>query len=196
MKIYTRSGDEGNSSLYDGSRISKSEIFFDVLGELDELSSRIGFLSSLLSSNDNLNYIFIFLRIIQGKIQDINTIIATIKTKKVLPKITDYDILLIEQQIDNIEKNNEPLTKFILPGVTQLDSQSHLCRTQTRKVERYLWKLHNSKDNIIKTNGVIELKEIVIDSLITSYINRLSDFFFVLARFLCKSEGFKDYFQE
>jgi cob(I)alamin adenosyltransferase len=196
MKIYTRSGDEGNSSLYDGSRISKSEIFFDVLGELDELSSRIGFLSSLLSSNDNLNYIFIFLRIIQGKIQDINTIIATIKTKKVLPKITDYDILLIEQQIDNIEKNNEPLTKFILPGVTQLDSQSHLCRTQARKVERYLWKLHNSKDNIIKTNGVIELKEIVIDSLITSYINRLSDFFFVLARFLCKSEGFKDYFQE
>ena len=193
MKIYTRSGDEGNSSLYDGSRISKSEIFFDVLGELDELSSRIGLLSSLLSSDDTL---FEFLRIIQGKIQDINTIIATIKTKKVLPKITDYDILLIEQQIDNIEKNNEPLTKFILPGVTQLDSQSHLCRTQARKVERYLWKLHNSKDNIIKTNGVIELKDIVIDNTITSYVNRLSDLFFVLARFLCKSQGLTDYFQE
>jgi cob(I)alamin adenosyltransferase len=193
MKIYTRSGDEGNSSLYDGSRISKSEIFFDVLGELDELSSRIGFLSSLLSSNDSL---LIFLRVIQGKIQDINTIIATIKTKKVLPKITADDILLLEQQIDNLEQNNEPLTKFILPGVTQLDSQSHLCRTQARKVERYLWKLHNSKDNIIKTNGIIELKEIAIDNSITSYVNRLSDFFFVLARFLCKSQGFTDYFQE
>jgi cob(I)alamin adenosyltransferase len=193
MKIYTRSGDEGNSSLYDGSRISKSEIFFDVLGELDELSSRIGLLSSLLSSDDTL---FEFLRIIQGKIQDINTIIATIKTKKELPKITDFDILVIEQQIDNLEKNNEPLTKFILPGVTHLDSQSHLCRTQARKVERYLWKLHNSKDNIIKTNGVIELKDIVIDNTITSYVNRLSDFFFVLARFLCKSQGLTDYFQE
>lgn len=193
MKIYTRSGDEGNSSLYDGSRISKSEIFFDVLGELDELSSRIGFLSSLLSSNDSL---LIFLRVIQGKIQDINTIIATIKTKKVLPKITADDILLLEQQIDNLEQNNEPLTKFILPGVTQLDSQSHLCRTQARKVERYLWKLHNSKDNIIKTNGIIELKEIAIDNSITSYVNRLSDFFFVLARFLCNSQGFTDYFQE
>jgi len=193
MKIYTRSGDEGNSSLYDGSRISKSEIFFDVLGELDELSSRIGLLSSLLSSDDTL---FEFLRIIQGKIQDINTIIATIKTKKDLPKITDFDILVIEQQIDNLEKNNEPLTKFILPGVTHLDSQSHLCRTQARKVERYLWKLHNSKDNIIKTNGVIELKDIVIDNTITSYVNRLSDLFFVLARFLCKSQGLTDYFQE
>ena len=193
MKIYTRSGDEGISSLYDGSRISKSEIFFDVLGELDELSSRIGLLSSLLSSDDTL---FEFLRIIQGKIQDINTIIATIKTKKDLPKITDFDILVIEQQIDNLEKNNEPLTKFILPGVTHLDSQSHLCRTQARKVERYLWKLHNSKDNIIKTNGVIELKDIVIDNTITSYVNRLSDLFFVLARFLCKSQGLTDYFQE
>lgn len=192
MKVYTKTGDKGNTSLYNGNRIGKYEIFFDVLGEIDELSSRIGMVCSLLDNKDISNK----LREIQGKLQDINTIIATPNSEKTLPNILEIDVSNIEKFIDELEKSNTKLTKFILPGVTQVDSQCHLCRTQTRKVERFLWKFHYDNSILPTSEGdLIEIKDIVVDMNITSYVNRLSDLFFVLARFLCKNEGYDDYFQ-
>tara|TARA_Y100000389_G_C17460508_1_gene521340 strand:+ start:2586 stop:3164 length:579 start_codon:yes stop_codon:yes gene_type:complete len=192
MKVYTKTGDKGTTSLYNGSRIGKYEIFFDVLGEIDELSSRIGMVCSLLNDTDITNK----LREIQGKLQDINSIIATPNSTKKLPNILDIDISNIENFIDDLEKSNSKLVKFILPGVTQIDSHCHLCRTQTRKVERFLWKFHYDNSTLPTSGGnLIEIKDIHIDTNITGYINRLSDLFFVLARFLCKNEGFDDYFQ-
>ena len=184
MKVYTKTGDKGTTSLYNGRRIGKYEIFFDVLGEIDELSSRIGMVCSLLNDTDITNK----LREIQGKLQDNST--------KKLPNILDIDISNIENFIDDLEKSNSKLVKFILPGVTQIDSHCHLCRTQTRKVERFLWKFHYNNSILPTSEGkLIEIKDNHIDTNITSYINRLSDLFFVLARFLCKNEGFDDYFQ-
>lgn len=197
MKVYTKTGDKGTSSLYDGSRTSKDSIIFDTIGELDELTSRIGFLITLLTEKEE--NIVPILRKSQKIIQDINTIIATVKTEnKVLPEITEEYITELEQYIDSFESKNSKLTKFILPGVTMMDSQAQLCRTQTRKSERFLWYLHNTEEDmsvfIGKKEENVSLEIINIDMNIMKYMNRLSDFFFVLGRFLCKNQGFNDAF--
>ena len=106
-------------------------------------------------------------------------------------------MLKIEEWIDFMEFYNPKLTKFILPGVRQEDSQAQLCRTQTRKVERYLWELHDT-DNKLKVYNKdkeqLDLKPITISQNITKYANRLSDFFFVLSRYLCSVQGVEDCF--
>lgn len=203
MKVYTRTGDVGTSSLYDGKRIAKNTIIFDVLGELDELSCRIGMLCVLIPitgflEEHNRDGIIKFLRDVQSTIQDINSIIATTdKEGKTLPEIIEQDVLKIEEWIDFMDVYNPKLTKFILPGVRQEDSQAQLCRTQTRRVERYLWELHDT-DNKVKVYNKdkehIDLKPITIPENVTKYINRLSDFFFVLSRYLCSVQGTEDCF--
>lgn len=175
MKIYTKSGDKGITSLYNGLRIGKNELIFDVLGELDELRSRIGMLCIFIQQKE----IVLFLHKIQGKIKDINSVVSSNN----LYEIVDEDINQLEILIDELEKYNGPLNTNILPGVGEADTQSHLCRTQTRKVERFLCKFKNDNSPNINFHANI-----------TSYINRLGDFFFVLARWLCKKEGFEECF--
>ena len=204
MKIYTKTGDKGTTSLYGGTRIDKNTLLLDILGENDELSSRVGYLCALLEKTLSepadttkslcgcLRFqsdIFLLLRSIQGNLQDINSIIAgTFSTKK-LPSFLDSNVTDLEKFIDTLEDQNTRLTKFILPGVTQIDAQAHMCRTQSRKVERYIYRLHNSTETIASFSGLMEgdldLAEISVDSSILKYSNRLSDFFFVLARWLC-----------
>lgn len=177
MKIYTKTGDKGQTSFYDGSRALKCAINFDVVGEVDELSSRIGLLCSLIGEEDSG-----ILRRIQAILQDINSHIATIDKKKCsLPELS-YDVVAsLEVAIDSMEKVNPKLTKFILPGVMQTDAQAHLCRTQTRKVERRIIELYNLIPGIVP-------------DVVLQYINRLSDFFFVFARWLCATKNVSEYF--
>jgi cob(I)alamin adenosyltransferase len=160
-KIYTKTGDYGETGLYDGSRIMKNESVFDFLGTSDELSSHIG----LLIANLGLTSIDLVLRDIQQTLQDINSIIATpskIPDDSTLDKI---DCTKLEAQIDKWDKILEPLTAFILPGgVNKCESQAHICRTVARRLEREYYRLDVQYENINK------------------YINRLSDFFFTLAR--------------
>lgn len=201
MKIYTKTGDAGTSSLYDGGRVMKNCIFFNVLGELDELSSRIGMLCALIPDTkeyylhlDEQMRLFFreqkFMRKIQSNIQDINTIIATVDpVKSALYQITSEDVKDLERWIDHMETFNTKLTQFVLPGSTMVDAQAQLCRTQTRKVERYLWELHNSTEVLQKgvkqpVSETIDLSKIRLDNMLFAYINRLSDFFFVMARYL------------
>jgi cob(I)alamin adenosyltransferase len=184
--VYTRTGDKGNTSLYCGRRAPKSDIVFDVLGSCDELSSRIGLLCAFTINNmDSKNIIPVF-RKIQQNIQDINSILATcdIRKQEKLRKITEEDIKNIEQDIDRIDSQNPRLTSFILPGTNTMDAQAHLCRTQTRTVERMLWKLYEKVEDPVES--VYQSTEILIEDfeLILKYVNRLSDFFFVMARFL------------
>tara|TARA_A100001011_G_scaffold394642_1_gene487565 strand:- start:33109 stop:33720 length:612 start_codon:yes stop_codon:yes gene_type:complete len=198
MKIYTKSGDKGITSLYDGNRISKTELIFDILGEFDELSSRIGvffcFVKKATLKVDNTeNYMSIlleninYLRKIQINIQDINSIIATVEKNKFVPTFTQEKVNEIEQLIDNIEKINDKLTVFILPGENMCDAHGHLCRTQVRKVERFLWELHNADFLIKGQKNDIDLSLISVSDIILSYMNRLSDYFFVFCRFLVKT---------
>lgn len=177
-KIYTKTGDRGTTSLYCGKRLEKSEHIFDVLGEVDELSSRIGVVFPYLN---NQSWLKEQLREIQQDLQDINSIIATnnpVKRRK-LREITEKDVERLETWIDECDKLLPRLTTFILPGNNFSDSHTHMCRTQTRKVERFLWRLHRqfvvdeNEDNIN-----------ILLSVILKYINRLSDYFFTIGRYL------------
>ena len=197
MKVYTKTGDEGTTGLYDGSRASKNEIFFDVLGELDELSSRVGMLCALFPQDlEDSNMMMSQFRKIQSTIQDINSIVGSVRM--VVPFITKEQVNELEFNIDFMEEKNPKLTKFILPGVTPADAQAHLCRTQARKVERYLWELHNSEGKVVLKRGrkeeELNLSTIDIHENIMCYMNRLSDFFFVLARWVCSSQDIEDCF--
>jgi cob(I)alamin adenosyltransferase len=181
MKLYTKTGDSGTTCLYDGSRHEKSDIIFDVLGNNDELSSHIGLLIASLS-NSKIDTIDIQnqLRTIQTNLQYINSILATpneTKQKK-LRHISETDIKQIEDWIDHMEKFNPKLTSFILPGVTIDDAYTHICRTSCRKAERELLKSIDLK-NITNNITNINTKNIM------CYMNRLSDFFFSLARYIC-----------
>ena len=177
MKIYTKTGDTGSTSLYDGSRAPKFSIVFNVIGEIDELNSRIGLLCTHMTDTDTD-----MLRKIQRTLQDFNSHIATIdKTNKKLPDLSESLILELENMIDEMEKICPKLTKFILPGVTTPDALAHLCRTQARKAERWIVDMHFSHK--------VNIPEIII-----KYMNRLSDFFFVFARWICVKSGNTDCF--
>ena len=213
MKIYTKTGDNGTTSLYGGERLSKDSIFFDVLGENDELTSRIGCLCA--SINEVKPYIdspiilelrerlILILREIQGNLQDINAIIAGAsvllegKSKsKRLPTFTQDNVTNLEQFIDCLEEYNTKLTKFILPGVTSIDANAHMCRTQARKVERYIYRIDHCRDVLYDCRRgeqkSIDLNAIKIAPNILKYTNRLSDFFFVIARWLCANVSGKE----
>lgn len=199
MKVYTKTGDKGTTSLYDGNRAPKYIIIFKLLGEIDELSSRIGMLSvhskKVLLENDMKFYDI--LRKIQRTLQDFNSYIATVEQKnKKLPNIEPDLVSELEEYIDRMESENSKLTKFILPGVTLADAQSHLCRTQARTSERTLCELLNTSEILTvrkKGNNYMSLEGFYIPDVIPKYMNRLSDFFFVFARYICKIQGVEDY---
>lgn len=186
MKVYTKTGDKGTTSTYDGKRLEKNHVIFETIGEIDELTSRIG-ISCSLSSNNYL--VQEKLRRIQSILQNINSHVATIQKEKKrnIPEIQITLITNLENQIDEMEKFNDKLTAFILPGVTQLDASLHSCRTQVRKCERMLLK--------IKNDGVNGYEDFSLSENIFKYMNRLSDFFFVMARYVCKKQDETDCFQ-
>ena len=135
MKIYTKTGDAGNTSLYDGSRAPKFSVVFQVLGEIDELNSRIGLLCTHMPDTD-------MLRKIQRTLQDFNSHIATIdKTNKKLPDLPESLVLELENMIDEMEKVCPKLTKFLLNcSFSKLKSQMQvgLIRKQNQSVTKFL----------------------------------------------------------
>ena len=178
-KLYTKTGDKGITSLYDGNLLPKHSIFFQVLGDIDELSSHIGLLHSYISNSKEDDYHLDSLRQIQVTLLDIGSNIAVIDPdkKQSVPKITDENVKNIEDLIDQCEYQNKKLTDFLLPGVKITDAQCHVCRSVTRRAERSLWELRNNENDV--------------DPNILKYMNRLSDFFFALSRNLSGGEDVK-----
>lgn len=174
FKLYTKTGDKGTTSLYDMRRVGKHETVFDVLGDIDELSAYIGVVISL----ENNDLYTTFLRKLQSKLLDIGSDIATVKNRKNIVEIGHSDIKEIEDFIDKLQDMAPPLKEFILPGLHPVDANIHVCRTITRRLERHLWKMHN------------EDLEHPMSDMTYIYINRLSDFFFALARALTKGEEY------
>jgi cob(I)alamin adenosyltransferase len=165
MKIYTKGGDKGETSLLGGTRVAKSHDRVEAYGNLDELNSFIG----LIRDQDILpHYKEVLLRV-QENLFVAEALIARDPEKptRALPSLSEDDILILEQEIDAMNAELPPLTNFILPGGHQTVSFCHIARTVCRRAERSLIRLN---------------KESPVENIIIQLLNRLSDYLFVLAR--------------
>ncbi|MBI5449301.1 cob(I)yrinic acid a,c-diamide adenosyltransferase [Candidatus Gottesmanbacteria bacterium] len=164
MPIYTRTGDTGSTSLFGGKRVLKCEELVDVYGSIDELNSWVGLLASQLNAADVRQ----FLETVQS---DLFTVGSSLAGSRIDLRVLDQRVKEMEARIDALEKELPPIRNFILPGGNQLGAYIHLARSVCRRVERQTVALAQ-KNNV--------------DSMIIKYLNRLSDLFFVLARFINK----------
>ena len=177
-KIYTKTGDMGTTSLIGGKRVKKCSLRLDTYGTIDELNAHTGLLRSLLIEDKELAALppqsFEFFIWLQSRLFDIGTHLAMPCTQQgEMPpcSITESHVQHLESAIDWIDQQLEPLQAFILPGGTIEASQCHVCRTVCRRAERLVTAL---------------AEEIPISPLLLAFINRLSDFWFVCARFINK----------
>lgn len=168
-KIYTRTGDKGTTGLSDGSRVAKDSIRIIAIGSVDELNSAIGIVVSCNHDKDSNN----LLTEIQHKLFNIGGELS-------LPGhalVEDKDVTWLENQLDELNENLQPLKDFILPGGSLTASYCHLARSICRRAERDLITLGHQED---------------ISPVILQYLNRLSDLLFVLARHINKQENHPD----
>ena len=172
MKIYTRKGDSGHTSLFDGDIVYKHNLSVDAYGTIDELNSFLGLLKDYIK-DDKIKDI---LNKIQIKLFSIGSILASGKNKNISGKvkIEQKDVEYIELEIDRLNKDLPELKNFVIPGGHKTSSYSHVCRSICRRAERKISELNNKSS---------------VDSNILAYVNRLSDFFFVLSRFLKYSDN-------
>ena len=173
MKIYTKTGDDGTTSLIGGTRIAKNNLRIEAYGTIDELNSTIGMIRNYNISNDDDK----ILNVIQNKLFNIGSILACEDVEKYkLPQITETDILFLEKKIDKISENLENPKKFIIPAGSFLISWCNIARTICRRVERIMVGIENINKNTLV------------------YINRLSDFLFVISREFAKKEEVEENF--
>ena len=164
-KVYTRTGDAGMTSLVSGNRVSKDDVRVEAYGTVDELNSNIGVLlhSTKLDDQD----VITLLRKAQNKLFNIGAYLANDKADK-LYGLKAEDVAELERLMDKMNEGLPPAQGFVLPGGTRLSATADRCRTVTRRAER----------------RVVSLAKVApIDPLVLEYLNRLSDFFFVFARF-------------
>lgn len=176
-KIYTKTGDDGKTALVSGSRISKSDSRIDLYGDVDELNSRIGFACSLLDESflKEIN----FLHILQSALFDLGSNLACEEEKRSrykLPQMSAKLVKDIEAEIDRMDGQLDALKNFILPGGSTAAAAIHLARTSARSVERKLVTYNIESGEELPAFGLMTL-------------NRLSDYFFVLARFVNKGKN-------
>lgn len=186
--VYTKTGDTGLTSLASGGRVSKTDGVFEILGDLDELNCMIGLVvcDATLDTSEELKEWKLFLRGIQRTIMDISSRVAYTQTEDIFErqrsdvkeKMASFDATLaviLEEEIDRMSISLSPLRNFILPGTSKGNSYIHLCRCITRRVERRAWRMSDR----IEQNVLI-------------YLNRLSDYFFTLARYYSYLSGEKE----
>lgn len=174
-RIYTRTGDDGTTGLVDGSRTPKHATRMQAIGDVDELNSAVGIAmvhigTSELTAADNVNAV---LNIIQNDLFDLGADIATpgadFAPSEMTLRIIDKQVEALEQQIDTLNAGLKPLTSFILPGGSPAAAAVHLARAIARRAERSM---------------VAASHDVPVNPLALQYINRLSDYLFVLARYL------------
>jgi cob(I)alamin adenosyltransferase len=165
MKIYTRTGDQGTTSLFGGKRVSKADLRIEAYGTIDEFNAWIGMLRDQPVNKDR----GATLTAIQDRLFTIGSILATApgNTKVKIPSLSAEDITFLEKEIDVMDSDLPPMRSFILPGGHASVSFGHLARTVCRRAERL----------VIALNG-----QEPIDPLVIQYLNRLSDYLFMLCR--------------
>jgi cob(I)alamin adenosyltransferase len=168
MKIYTKTGDKGETSLIGGDRVKKSHNRLHAYGTVDELNSYVG----LLRDNIKIENIRTELLEIQDRLFTLGSqLAATSDSKMKLPILNKSDIETLEKSIDSMNESLPEMRSFVLPGGHQAVSLCHVARTICRRAERWTTALNPEEIN---------------DELIVSYLNRLSDYFFVLSRYMSK----------
>lgn len=167
-KIYTKTGDNGKTSLIGGTKVYKSDLRIEAYGTIDELNSFIGLCLDHLRSNNIANV----LTEIQDRVFTIGSALACDpdkETKLKIPDLHEGDVELLEKEIDKMNEILPEMKSFILPGGHIGVSSLHIARTVCRRAERCCVKMQK--------------KEMEVEHLIIKYLNRLSDYLFVLARF-------------
>ncbi|TAH22165.1 MAG: cob(I)yrinic acid a,c-diamide adenosyltransferase [Cytophagales bacterium] len=165
MKIYTKTGDQGQTSLVYGTRVLKDDLRIDAYGTVDELNSYIGLVRDQ-AINESRKEI---LKEIQDRLFTVGASLATEpdKDRKKIPDLYETDVIFLEQEMDKMDAALPQLRHFVLPGGHESVSFCHLARTVCRRAERLCVTLS---------------KEEEVDALVIKYLNRLSDYLFVLSR--------------
>ncbi len=172
MRIYTKKGDQGLTSLIGGTKVPKSHLRIDCYGTVDELNSCLGVLRAMPIPDKKARAV---LDVVQERLFVVGSLLACDPkaSKMTLPALDEKDVTLLEQEIDRMTAALPPLKSFILPGGSQSGAWCHVVRTVCRRAERQAVALA-SKDKV--------------DGLIIVYLNRLSDYLYVLARKINKDK--------
>ncbi|MCX6186429.1 MAG: cob(I)yrinic acid a,c-diamide adenosyltransferase [Bacteroidetes bacterium] len=165
FKIYTKTGDKGETSLIGGTRVPKYHLRIESYGTIDELNSYIGLIKDNLSNNSALP----ILNEIQDRLFTIGSLLASDpdKSKMKIPDLHESDIELLETEMDKMDAELPELKSFILPGGHAIASYCHIARCVCRRAERLVVQLSNESE---------------VAEIIQIYLNRLSDYLFVLSR--------------
>lgn len=178
MKIYTKSGDDGETSLVGGVRVLKSNVNVDIYGDLDELNSFIGVAISFIDK-DAFKEFLQELAAVQECIFKMGSLFACNPSdwdKFKLKRISELEVENLEKYIDKLDAINTPLKRFILPGGCQGAAHLHLARAVCRRVER-------------KIVGQLGVDSFIAPENAVKYLNRLSDLIFVMGRYINKAMG-------
>lgn len=164
-KIYTKTGDKGQTSLIGGTRLPKHHIRIEAYGTVDELNSFIGLVRDSISEKE----LFDLLIEIQDRLFTIGSLLAADpeKNKMQLPQLNESDVVILEKAIDKMNETLPEMKSFVLPGGHPTVSHCHIARCVCRRAERAVLKLAENEK---------------VDELIYKYLNRLSDYLFVLSR--------------
>ena len=181
-KVYTKKGDDGSTYLIGGEQVSKNDIRVIAYGEIDELNVCVGVSANQLKNHSNpeeINYCIERLESIQNELFNLGTVLASAGSKlsEGLPSISENDILILESDIDKMNKELDSLESFILPGGNETILNIHLARVVCRRAERNVVTILEKYNNL-----KFPLK----------YLNRLSDYLFVLARFISKKNNIQE----
>jgi len=175
MKIYTKKGDQGETSLIGGSRVPKFNEKVEAYGTIDEVKSYLGLIRDLSEDDEVKNWILV----IQERLFVAESRVASdsAESLKKMPNLEDSDVVYLENLIDQMNEKLPNLTNFILPGGHILASHAHVARTICRRAERATLKAYPQNNA---------------DNLVIKYLNRLSDFLFILARKFAHELGHGD----
>lgn len=173
MKVYTKTGDKGTTSLVGGKRVPKNHPRVEAYGDMDELISFLGIVISDAATVHEKET----LRNIQEKLMLISAHFASDGSYKQLAEIAESDIIFLESEIDFMTEKLPPQKAFILPGAPRVSSECHVARTICRRAERHALAIGHGGDGNEHVTPSVEIG--------LRYLNRLSDYLFVLGRFFC-----------
>lgn len=179
MAIYTKTGDKGETSLIGGERVSKTDLRLEAYGTVDELSSQIAYLRDSMMENIELNDVMSdekeeLLNSLSLLMNISSDLASESNIKNIIPKIKEEEIDDIEKSMDRISSQLKPIARFTIPGGHSLVSLSHVARTVCRRAERAALRAK---------------REFEVDDLSLKYLNRLSDYLYLLGRLLSAKLG-------